>query len=98
MFDERDDAALVQKHLFFGRFLPLVLQTDRQTFVQEGQFAKSLSQHIKTEVQGFEDLSVRLEPDFGAPALRDAGVREGSTGLPALEALFKDLAVLPETV
>ncbi len=96
MFDEGHDPALVEKVLFLGRLLPLVLERDRQALVQEGELAQPLGQHVEAEVERFEDLPVRLEPDFRAAPLGFPGALERRIGLAALVSLFEHLAVLPD--
>ena len=94
VLDERHDPALVAEDLF--SLSALVLERDRQAFVEEGEFAQALGQHVEAELERLEDLAVRLEGDLGPALLRFPGHFEGSGGLPALIPLLEHLAVLPD--
>ena len=52
--------------------------------VQERELAQALRERVEAEVDGFEDLRVRLERDFRAATLRGAGDLELVAGVSAL--------------
>src|SRR5207248_1429286 len=95
MLDERDDPALVLEYLLFDWFLPLILEGDLESLVQECKLPQSLGKHVETKVERLEDLPIGFERDRRATALRFTCHLERSGRLAALVALLEHLAVLP---
>ena len=76
--------------------LALVVERDDDAGVEEGELAQALRQRVEAELDGLEDLRVRLEADLGAAPLGDAGGEQVGERLAALVALLVDLAVAPD--
>ena len=94
VLNEGDDPALVAEDLLF--LLALVLERDRQPFVQKGQFAEALRENVEAELERLEDLTVRLERDLGSTLFGLAGDHERSRRLSSLVPLLEDLPILPD--
>ena len=94
MPDEADQAALEVEVLLARGLDALVQQADVDALVEVGRLAQPLGDRLEAEVQGLEDLGVRLEHGGRAVTpVRGADRRNRAARLAAVVVLRPDLAV-----
>jgi hypothetical protein len=94
MLHERNDAAVVLKLMALG--LPFVVEGDQNAGVEEGELAKTLRKRVEAELDGFENVLVGRERDFGAALLGGASDIEVGLRRTTRILLFEYLPVSPD--
>src|SRR5690348_2396864 len=94
MLDEFGDAAGEAKFRFFA--VALVLESDFEAFVQEGQFAQALRKRVETQLDGGKNRGIRMKSDFRSGLFGFAGVFQFGSGMAFFVALLPDLAFAPD--